>query len=273
MEAREEPDGHASPAARRAPWRERVAFAVALALLGLMLAVSASTDRPDGGERGGRRLELVELIAQQQRRTAELAAEAAALEEQVTTYQSTVAEATGIPVDLQAEVDAASVAAGLTDVAGPGLTVTLRDSTLSPSDATGVDVNDLVIHEQDLQAVVNALWTGGAEVVSVNDQRVLTTSAIRCVGNILLMNGRVHPPPYVIAAIGDPEGLRSALDRDPAVARFREAVEQFEVGYETVAADQVRVPSFSGPPAVGMAQPVTTAEARTAQPVGTAEAA
>lgn len=268
MQDNDQPGGDSATRATRAsraPWAERAAFAVAVALLGLMLAVSAGSERPDGGERGGRRLELLELIAQQQRRTAELTAEAAALEEQVATYQDSIAGTTGIPDELQAELDATALAAGLTDVAGPGLTVTLRDSQLSLSDAiaadgTRADVNDLVIHEQDLQAVVNALWAGGAEAISVNDQRVLSTSAIRCVGNILLMNGRVHPPPYVIAAIGDPEGLQSGLDRDPAIAEFREAVDQYQLGYEVIAEESVRIPSFNGPPAIGVAHPVDSAD-------------
>jgi uncharacterized protein YlxW (UPF0749 family) len=234
---------------------EQGSFLLALVLLGLILALSAKSERPTG-ERVGRRLELVDLIAEQQRRTAGLEAEAAALEEQVADYQNAIADARAVPSVLQRDVDEISLAAGLTDVRGPGVTVTLEDSTLPIEQADAADVNDLVIHEQDLQAVVNAMWAGGAEAVSVNGQRVLTTSAVRCVGNILLMNGRVHPPPYVIAAIGDQRDLAASLERDASVARFREASARYQLGYTAAIEDAVTVASFVGPPVVNVAEPV-----------------
>lgn len=238
-----------------ASWPERSAFALAVVLLGLILAVSARTEPSDGGDRVGRRVELVELIEEQQRRTAELSAEAEALEGQVAAYQAAVAQKPGIPTALQAEVDAAALVAGLSALRGPGLQVTLHDSDLPLTEAHNADVNDLVIHEQDLQAVVNALWAGGAEAMSINGQRVLATSAVRCVGNILLMNGRVHPPPYVIEAVGDAEALATALERDATVAVFREAVDQFQLGYEVVAVPEAVIPAFGGPAGIGVAEP------------------
>ena len=252
---RQQRDGHAA----RNRWVERAAFAAAVAFLGLLLAMSAQTDVP-AGDRVGRRLELLELIAEQQRRTAGLQAEAAALEAQVASYQDAAADDRGVPAQLQEQLDVLAVEAGLTALQGPGLTVTLRDSELSLSDAESVDVNDLVIHEQDLQAVVNALWAGGAEAMSINGQRVLTTSAVRCVGNILLLNGRVHPPPYVISAIGDQRDLQNALDRDGAVAAFREAASRFDLGYEVVAEPDVSIPAFVGSPDVTVAEPVVAAD-------------
>ena len=61
--------------------------------------------------------------------------------------------------------------------------------------AAGVDPNQLVVHQSDLQAVVNALWAGGAEAMTIAGQRVIATSAVRCVGNTLLLNGEVFSPP------------------------------------------------------------------------------
>ena len=242
-------------ASTRRRWAERAAFLGGVAMLGVLLAVAGQSEPSSGGDRVGRRLELVELIARQQQRTAELAAEAAALEQEITQHRKTVSDRRGSPDGLQEEVRGAAVQAGLTPLAGPGLTVTLRDSSQSLTEAEGAEVNDLVIHEQDLQAVVNGLWSGGAEAMSVNGQRLLATSAIRCVGNILLLNGRVHPPPYEVQAIGGAEELRAALDRDPAVANFRQAAEQFSLGYEVVEVDRLTVPAFEGAPNVDIALP------------------
>jgi uncharacterized protein YlxW (UPF0749 family) len=75
-----------------------------------------------------------------------------------------------------------------------------RPSAATPDDSslrqlpTG-NLNDLVIHSQDVQAVVNGLWKAGAEAVAINGQRLVSTSAVLCVGNTLLLNGTVHSPP------------------------------------------------------------------------------
>ena len=91
----------------------------------------------------------------------------------------------------------------------------------TPSEQPGADPDDYVIHQQDVQSVVNALWQGGAEAMMLQDQRVISTSAVRCVGNTLILQGRVYSPPYTIAAIGDVERMRGSLDRDPDVANLR----------------------------------------------------
>ena len=65
--------------------------------------------------------------------------------------------------------------------------------------------------------MVNALWAGGAEAMMLMDQRVISTSAVRCVGNTLILQGRVYSPPYVITAIGDQDGMKQALDQSPEV--------------------------------------------------------
>src|SRR5690625_6014343 len=74
---------------------------------------------------------------------------------------------------------------------------------------SGVEADDLVVHQQDMEAYINALWAGGAEAMMLQDQRVVNGSSFRCAGNTLLLEGRVYSPPFVITAIGDPEELRS----------------------------------------------------------------
>ena len=78
----------------------------------------------------------------------------------------------------------------------------------------------LVVHQQDLQAVMNALWAGGAEAMELMDQRVISTSAVRCVGNVLRLHGRLYSPPYEVRAIGNPADLRTALTASPAVQSY-----------------------------------------------------
>jgi uncharacterized protein YlxW (UPF0749 family) len=106
--------------------------------------------------------------------------------------------------------------------------------------------DDLVVHQQDVQAVVNALWTGGAEAMQIMDQRVITTSAVRCVGNTLILQGRVYSPPFRITAIGDPQRLRDALDSSPGVQLYRYYADTFGLGYEVEQRTGVRLPGYDG---------------------------
>ena len=115
--------------------------------------------------------------------------------------------------------DALAPEAALTPLRGPGLVVTLNDAQRDaqgrfPRDASP---DDLVVHQQDITAVLNALWSAGAEGIQMQDQRLIATSAPRCVGNTLLLNGRTYSPPYVITAIGDVAAMQRALADAPLV--------------------------------------------------------
>jgi uncharacterized protein YlxW (UPF0749 family) len=138
--------------------------------------------------------------------------------------------------------------AGLTALRGPGLTVNLDDA---PRRADGTRPpnarpDDLVVHQQDVQATVNALWAGGAEAMSIMGVRVISTSAVRCVGNTLLLDGRVYSPPFEITAIGDPGRLQRALDASEGVRLFRDAATAFGLGYQVRVEGEITVPAYSG---------------------------
>ncbi|MBN9619489.1 MAG: DUF881 domain-containing protein, partial [Actinobacteria bacterium] len=135
--------------------------------------------------------------------------------------------------------------AGLTAVQGPGLEVVLDDAS-GPPPGTSVDPNQLVVHQSDLQSVVNALWAGGAEAMSIAGQRVIATSAVRCVGNTLLLNGDVYSPPFRVAAIGPSATMQSTLAASPGVKLFRQAAEYYGLGYTVDVQSSIDVPAYSG---------------------------
>ena len=128
---------------------------------------------------------------------------------------------------------------------GPGLEVVLDDAPSQPAGTT-VDPNQLVVHQSDLQAVVNALWAGGAEAMSIAGQRVIATWAVRCVGNTLLLNGYVYSPPFRVVAIGPATRMQAQLAASPGVALFREAAGYYGLGYTVVSQDRVDVPAYRG---------------------------
>lgn len=154
---------------------------------------------------------------------------------------------TGVATVLE-QVRALEDVAGLDEVSGPGVTVTLTDASRD-SDGNypaGARPDDLVVHQQDVQSVLNALWAGGATAVGMQDQRIVATSAPRCIGNTLLLHGRTYSPPYVMTALGDPARLTAALDAEPGVRLFKQYAVRYGLGYSQTASDSLTVPGYDG---------------------------
>ncbi len=151
-----------------------------------------------------------------------------------------------------------AVDAGLDPMRGPGLVVTLNDAQRDaegrfPRDATP---DDLVVHQQDIQAVLNALWSAGAEGIQMQDQRIIGTSAPRCVGNTLLLNGRTYSPPYVVSAIGDAGAMQAALAASPLVTLYKQYVVRFGLGYTEEPRAEVELVGHTEPVRMRFATPM-----------------
>lgn len=198
-----------------------MAVVLAAALLGF-LAVLAAT-RPAGSPRELRRFELADLVRDEDANVRDLRAELSRLEAEVRELDTGGGDAdlTG----LRGEIAQLSELGGSAPLEGPGLVVTLDDSSQARS-PTG-DPNDLVVHEADIQTVVNALWAAGAEAVAINGERLTAGSAVRCAGNTLLLHGTLHTPPYEIAAIGEPSELAASLSGQPGMDRLAAAFDAY----------------------------------------------
>lgn len=147
--------------------------------------------------------------------------------------------------------------ADMDPVHGPGLVVSLRDAQ---RDANGrfprdTSPDDLVVHQQDIEAVLNALWSAGAEAIQMQDQRIIATSIARCVGNTLLLNGRTYSPPYTISAIGNAEAMQQALAAAPLVTLYKQYVVRFGLGYSEEVKDDLQIMGHSEPVRLHFAQP------------------
>jgi uncharacterized protein YlxW (UPF0749 family) len=182
---------------------------------------------------------LASLIRTEQSRSSELRFTADDLRRQVAGIQK--ARGAG-PAGPSTELNTMRERMGLVAAEGPGLVVTLDDS--AERESPSGNLNDLVIHSQDVQAVANGLWGAGAEALAVNGQRVIPTSAILCVGNTLLINGTVHSPPFRFAALG--ANLHDAFMSDPLVKRFADDADRFELGFKVEDRDRLSVPAYTG---------------------------
>jgi uncharacterized protein YlxW (UPF0749 family) len=114
------------------------------------------------------------------------------------------------------------------------------------------------VHQQDLQAVVNALWTGGASAVTIAGQRVISTTGIKCEGPVVQLQGVPYPQPYVIQAVGDPAELMAAIDTDPLVAGYRSdaANPYIQIGWDVQTEDEVEAPAYDGLLDLTYAEPI-----------------
>jgi uncharacterized protein YlxW (UPF0749 family) len=245
-------DGPAAPPAALIPgegrpgpaWR--VLVPVTALVAGLLFATSAAT-AAGTDLRAGRRTQLADLIYAERKTVDGQERGAAALRREVAAVQAAVAARDSRVAAERSRGDALAGAAGLTAVRGRGVTVSLNDAPRKDGVPPASDnPDDLVVHQQDVQAVVNALWAGGAEAMTLMGQRVISTSAVRCVGNTVVLHGRVYSPPFVVSAIGDPGLLRTALDDEPGVEFFRTFVDRFGLGY-SVRTEDLHLPAYDGP--------------------------
>jgi uncharacterized protein YlxW (UPF0749 family) len=227
---------------RRTPWRFGVPVVCLLA--GLLLA---ATHGVSGGAeiRRSDAPRLVDLVREAQSSVGRLTAQRDELANRIDSTHgrspdSALAAMQRRSAELAADAD-------MDPVHGPGLVVTLEDAKRDangrfPRDASP---DDLVVHQQDIQAVLNALWSAGAEGIQMQDQRIIATSVPRCVGNTLLLNGRTYSPPYTITAIGNATAMQAALAAAPLVTLYKQYVVRFGLGYSEEVKPDVQITGHS----------------------------
>jgi uncharacterized protein YlxW (UPF0749 family) len=149
----------------------------------------------------------------------------------------------------QKQLNEAQFLAGVTKVAGPGIIVTLRDSNKRPPTnlptALATDLTNMyIIHDVDIQRVLNELRAGGAEALAVNDQRIVATTSVRCVGPAIQVNGVPLTPPFRIAAIGDSASLSTTLQLPGGIGEVLKAADPAMLSVSQM--PKLVLPSYAG---------------------------
>lgn len=231
---------------RRTVWTALVPV-VALAA-GLLFATSGQTAR--GTDlRAGDTTQLSQLIRQLNAAADQQDADLTRLQTRSETLTEAVA---GRDTEVAAAVgqgDSGLTSAGLTALGGAGVEITLDDAP-GTTDGTlprGATPDDLVIHQSDVQGIVNALWAAGADGVTIMGERLIATSAVRCVGNTLLLEGRTWSPPFVVTAVGDADAMRERLGESQEVSLLQTAVDRFGLTYRIDDRRDVVLPAYDGP--------------------------
>lgn len=211
--------------------------------VGALLVVSAQAS---GGSdlRGGDSIELADLVTRQDRENQELSQRV----EELTVLIREMRASSDSPESggIRDDINHAALSAGVAPVTGPGLVVELSDADIPDVVPPGLNTEDYIVHQQDVEGVLNAMWAGGAEAVMVMGQRVVSTSSVRCVGPVLVLNGRAFYQPFTIHAIGDAADLEESLDASPAVAAYRNQAEVIGLGFEMEILDQIDMPAYEG---------------------------
>ena len=188
-----------------------IAITVTCVILGFVLALQLRSMKiiTTTGASGSARAEQLQTeLSQEKTKNEELREQLLQLKGEVDKYRSISQESGNISQVLTEQLGNAENLAGLTDVVGPGVIVTMRDATdRDPNRAS----ENYTIHDGNIRDIINELLASGAEAISVNGERVIATTSIRCVGPTVTINNTRYAEPYIIRAIGDPKTLEAGL--------------------------------------------------------------
>lgn len=239
----------------------RVLVPIVFAVAGLLAATSVATSH--GSQLPGQRDDLPGLVADRQAAVSKLDRQATALRKLVDAQTAGSASGNAQVRRARSQEAQMEVRAGLPATSGAGLSVALDDAPRSsrgralPPGVPPPTPDDLVVHQQDVQAALNGLRAGGARALSVMGQRVIATTAVKCVGNTLLVNGRVYSPPFVLVAIGDPDRLRAGLEAEPGVQIYQQYVAAYGLRLSVTSSAAFHLPAYTGAVALLHAKAIT----------------
>lgn len=162
--------------------------------------------RADSGTGQRAMAQLEEQIESKRTLVDELEAESVLLTEELQGREALIAETQPTNASLD-------MASGVRKVEGPGVVVTLTESV-----ATG---SVPAVDDGAVRAVINALWEGGAEAITINGERVGPQTIVRMAGQSILVNLKAVRSPYVIEAVGDQQKLLNSMKDDAAVQSLR----------------------------------------------------
>ena len=193
---------------------------------GILFSVSSLNERKNPAGTS----DLATLVRTRQAQVTALQNEVSTLDAQVQSFSTTPQSAT--------PDEDAFTAKSNRPVSGPGIQITLSDAPTGQI-PVGATANDLVIHQQDIEDTMNALWAGGAEAMTVQGVRITNRTVIRCIGNVILVDGTSYSPPYVIQAIGDPDNLRATVTANPRMVNYQAYVTKYGLGWDMQTKDSL----------------------------------
>lgn len=222
----------------------RIATAVVLVLFGLLLSVAYQHVVAGAPAAERARSGLVDEVLGAREESESLERRAARLRDQVAAERDR-ALGGGADVDRLRDLEAGT---GLARVSGPGMSVRLTDGPPDVDPVTGEPTGENLgrVLDRDLQRVVNALWTAGAEAVAINDQRLSAVSTIRGAGEAVLVDFTPVTSPYLVRAVGPP-GMVQRFASSRTAEQLRWLQEKYRMGVTVSGRDRVVLPAAPQP--------------------------
>ena len=214
-------------------------------LFGLLVTLQwrANTERSELAVRYNAPLTDAANALQNEQNT--LKAQLADLRARLDEIQRSAATQSGAARDLQARIEDLRAVAGLTERTGDGVVVTFDDArTTSP--AALKDVDKSICHSTDITDIINTAWRGGAEAIAVNDERIVGSSSVYCVGSTIMVNGTLMSPPFVLVVIGPQNSLLAAYDDPGQLRDIKQRRDVYGLGFRVTRQSSLRAPSYRG---------------------------
>ncbi len=228
--------------------RNRMLFLIALFVLvagfGYLIAIQFEPTFNKAYVVPAQNVELADIMKDLQSENDRSAQRITDLQKQLNELERKSASTSGEVRDLTQRLAVLRTRAGLTQVSGSGVVVTLNDSTRTPT--LSDDATYFVIHDGYLRSVVNLMRRYGATAISINEQRVLSDSSIVCAGPIILVNSSKMSPPYVITALGNPDMLANSISQDVFFKVLEAYRDQFSITCSLEKKTSVTVPASLG---------------------------
>lgn len=222
----------------------QITIAFICLILGLMLTVQFKSIKKinSGGIDKMRASELQSALSSANEKLDDAKRELASKERKIEQYQEAASKGGKLGQIIQKDINQAKMLAGLTAAQGAGIVITLNDSKVR-NEQGDMNENYFVIHDSDILLVINELRASGAEAISLNDQRVIATSEIRCAGPVLSINNTRTSAPFRIKAIGNAIDMENALKMRDGVV---DALQQWGIEITISKQDNMVVPGFDG---------------------------
>lgn len=211
-------------------------FFLTMMLTAQMKTVNSTTEIVQGK----RESQLIDDLATLQRKYNDLKEKHDESTKVVEEYQSNSATNSVLISSMQETLKQLSIVSGSENLKGEGIVIVLTDGNT----ALEPDLRqDSLVHDSDILTVTNELKAAGAEAISVNGQRIISTTAIRCVGPVIQINYQKVAAPFTIKAIGDAQYLESALNIKNGVA---DLLREIGIGVKITREKDVKIPKYDG---------------------------
>lgn len=222
----------------------QIFVAIGAMLLGIVMTLQFRTQAQAGFPMFSQRSDMIKMVHELETQRNKLEAELADKKRSLEEFERSAVNGGEMATAIRNQLESVRTEAGYTDVSGPGIIVEMADSPKRP--APKDDPFYFIVHDVDLSTLVNELWASGAEAIAINDQRIVTTTSIRCVGPTVLVNSVRMASPYKVSAIGPAKDMDGALRTPGGFMDYMTPATMQGVKVKISSFDKLVLPSFKG---------------------------